>query len=151
MQIVYTPSAEKELAKFHLEQTQELEAVIRKNKYVFGDDTIEVTGSDIRDAARTFTSPSADRESLPITRFLLRTYATIGVLMVTGGLFYPNLKSILRGDPVQRGLLLGGLSLLLLTVFFGYYLQFRAQNYYRRLGRRHELELSHSGLEEDVE
>ena len=51
MKVIYTESAKQALEAFKERQAKELEENICSRKYVFGDNTVEITASDIKEAS----------------------------------------------------------------------------------------------------
>lgn len=125
MKIIYTDSANTELDSFQSQRKDELESFIKNKKYVFGDDVIEVTASDIREAGKYFKVVEFSRSKLPLTSILLKLYLFAGITMVLVGLFYPQLMEIIDQNPKQLTLVLGGIAMSLVSVFGNYYFRIR--------------------------
>lgn len=125
MKIVYTESALAELERFQEQRKEELKALLKNRKYVFGDDVLEITASDIRDAERHFKVSEISKSRLPITSMLFKLYMIMGVLMVFVGLFYPDLRQLIDRNPVQLALVLTGVMLSLVSFFGSYYFRIR--------------------------
>lgn len=125
MKIVYTESALIELEKFQEKRKEDLEAYLKNRKYVFGDDVLEITASDIRDAERSFKVSDFSRSKLPLANMVLKLYMIMGVMMVLIGLFYSNLRQLIEGNPIQLTLILGGVILSLVSFFGSYYFRMR--------------------------
>lgn len=140
MKILYTDSALSELEKFTMHRKEDLESLIKRQKYVFGDETIEITASDIRDAEKSFARSHKVERTLPLTKLLLRMYAILGVASILAAIFYQDLMEIIYGNPLQRVLLLGGFVLTLFSVVGGYLLRLRQS-------RRDELERRYQKFE----
>jgi hypothetical protein len=111
MKIIYTESGKQALEVFKLRQVQELEERIASRKYVFGDDVIEVTASDVKQA-------SEIRNTLPhafarrsAAQGLLYIYIIIGVLSAIVGLLYEQFLGLFHSQPIQLALVIGGLGL----------------------------------------
>jgi hypothetical protein len=111
MKIIYTESGKQALEVFKLRQVQELEERIASRKYVFGDDVIEVTAADVKQA-------SEIRNTLPhafarrsASQMLLSIYTIMGVLMAIVGLFYEQFLGLFYRNPIQLALVIGGLGL----------------------------------------
>lgn len=118
MKVIYTDSANDELLEFNRRREKELIKLIRKNKYVFGDEVLEITASDIREAEEYFTVKISDKSTKNLKlKLLLKLYLFIGVLMVTTGLFYNYLTEIVFQNSKQLVLVTGGVSLILLYIF----------------------------------
>lgn len=119
MKIVYTVSGQKAVEDYIDSQTKEflkkLEGEIVSNKYVLGDDTVEVTAADIKQAVKMLDKPSHS-SWLKIT---LKLYMVLGGATSLAGIFFEtflNTFSVLFNNPIQFILFLFGLVLF----FFGY-------------------------------
>ena len=103
MKIVYTESAEKELQSFLKKQQDTIEKVVHGHKYVYGDEVIEITASDIRDASRDIVVIESRRNYM--RELIIRVYFVIGALTLGYGLFREYLSNML--DNPIRTLLIG--------------------------------------------
>lgn len=121
MNIVYTESALIELEIFKEQRKQELESYIKRNKYVFGDDVLEITASDIRDANKYFKKKWIIRPKLPLTRMVLKIYLIAGVATMIFGLFYSEIIQLLNQNPKQLAIILAGFIISLISFFGNYY------------------------------
>tara|TARA_R100000365_G_C2715424_1_gene49531 strand:+ start:272 stop:727 length:456 start_codon:yes stop_codon:yes gene_type:complete len=150
MKIIYTESALVELERFQKRRKEELESLLKNRKYVFGDDVLEITASDIRDVERHFKVADLSKSKLPLTNMVLKLYMIMGVLMVLVGLFYPDLKQLLDRNPIQLALVLTGLGLSMASFFGSYYFRTK-ENRRAELERRYmEFESkSKSGSDQD--
>ena len=135
MKVTYSHSGDIELEKFLKRRKDELERILRRDKYVLGDEQLEITGSDILEAEREFRSLDRPRTTTRLNRLslLIRMYSLIGIAMLVAGFFYEDIRSILAGDPVQRALVVGGFTFTLISVVASYYVKERAK-------RRREME-----------
>lgn len=125
MKIVYTESALDELKRFQEQRKEELEALLKNRKYVFGDEVLEITASDIRNAERHFKVSDISKSRLPLTNMLFKLYMIAGILMVFVGLFYPDLLQFIDRNPIQLALILTGVMLSLVSFFGSYYFRIR--------------------------
>jgi hypothetical protein len=125
MKIIYTESALVELERFQEQRKEELEGLLKKRKYVFGDDVLEITASDIRDAERHFKMSDISKSRLPLTSMLFKLYMIMGILMVFVGIFYPDLRQLIDRNPLQLALVLTGVMLSLVSFFGSYYFRIR--------------------------
>jgi hypothetical protein len=148
MKVIYTESARNELDRFYQEQRERLEEVVRKRKFVFGDDQLEITASDIKEAVQAFTV--RDRSSYSLRRLhfasvLLRVYAVAGILLALGGIFYPYFVDLYRDNPPQFALVIAGVGTTLFSVLMMYVMRQRADRY-RRMAELEEMRFhsSHS-------
>lgn len=133
MKIIYTESALLELERFQKQKKEELESILKNKKYVFGDDVVEITASDIREVEKYFQVFDNSKSQMPFTYFIFKIYMGLGIIMLIIGLFYQYIN-MFNLDPIQRSLILVGASLSIISFFGNLYLRFR-QNL-----RRDELE-----------
>jgi hypothetical protein len=111
MKIVYTESGRQALEEFKEEKVRELEKEISPRKYVYGDETIEITANDVREGSDRIRLPYRFTSARPMTQLLLQIYILFGVLATFAGLFYRNLKYIASEDPTQIILVLSGVGI----------------------------------------
>ncbi|MEX0681371.1 MAG: hypothetical protein WD097_08320 [Balneolales bacterium] len=126
MKVIYTKSAQNELERFHSVKEKQLEDIIRREKYVLGDEVIEITAADIKKAERKFYVAESNFKK-PLTSMLLKAYSVLGLLMIIGGFFYNELKILFEGDPIQQMLVLSGLALSLASLIANYFLKLKRQ------------------------
>jgi hypothetical protein len=113
MKIVYTDAAKEELAKFRDAAQSHLEDVIAEKKFVYGDDTLEITASDIKQASSIFRAPPLQRMfGRYVTPRIMAvagpTYFVLGVLLIAGALLYPTIKALLATNGVYMPILIVG-------------------------------------------
>jgi undecaprenyl pyrophosphate phosphatase UppP len=111
MKIIYTESGRQALEVYKQQQVQELEERVASFKYVFGDDVIEITAADVKQATdvRNAFPRTLSRRSTAHT--ILISYIIMGLLMSIVGLFYEQLIDLFHRNPIQLALVLGGVSL----------------------------------------
>lgn len=104
--VVYTESGKREMEEALMHYRANLVRIIRREKFVPGDNTLEITASDVQRAVRGIrpysSRPFASRE------LVLRIYTILGILMAVAGLFYDQLRSLLLDDPFKIVLFLAG-------------------------------------------
>jgi hypothetical protein len=129
MRLNYTANAEAELQLFYERQRTKLEQVVRDRKYVFGDEQIEITASDIREASR-YIQPIASRRHLSraMRQMITRVYLVTGLASILLGLSYRHLRSLLfDSDPIQLTLVIAGIALVLSSVFMQFFFKMREE------------------------
>jgi len=117
MQLIYTESAIKEIEEYKKSKIHELEKIIISEKYVFGDDVIEITGSDIKKASSAHFKVSRSNPKWAATRTLLVVYAFMGFTLMLAGIFYDELLRLIE-RPIQFALVTSGIF----TSFVSYFL-----------------------------
>lgn len=115
MKHTYTESGRRAMDQFLQTKEKELEDVIVSRKYVFGDDLVEITASDVKEATERQGRPYSSLRSTFTMQAIFQLYIVIGGLTLMGGLFYPNLKDILDKNPIQLVLILCGAGLSLVS------------------------------------
>lgn len=129
MKVVYTKSAEREARLFEQRQRLALETLISERKRVFGDDIIEITASDIKDAAASIQVVRPSVRSRQMSELLSRAYILIGIAMVIGSFLYPQIKSMLLQDKNQAMLLFVGVIMTLIGALAGGWIKARNRRY----------------------
>ena len=125
MKTIYTESALHELENFNHRINNDLENIIKDKKYVFWDDTLEITASDIREAENHFEIRKSNKSLKTLTiRLLLKFYLFIGISMITFGIFYEELRAILI-DPTRAMYIISGCLLVFLYWFGLNYIKLR--------------------------
>ena len=118
--ITYTEAGKAELEKYLDERKRDLEQRVIEQKYIFGDDKIEITGGDIRYAADLKPQKILMPRRRPFVRYLLEIYFVFGLLLFMAGLFYTDLRylinDIIYGNPVQALLMLSGAILVIASL-----------------------------------
>lgn len=110
MKIIYTESGKLALESYKERRAKELEATIKQRKYVLGDDLIEITGSDVKEAQDDMGYSRVVLRRRSSIKFLLQVYFVIGLLMAFGGVFYEDIIYIFTHRPQQIALIVGGLA-----------------------------------------
>lgn len=124
--ITYTESGEREILNFIEEQKESFEDIILREKYVYGDEEIEVTGSDIlkiKQRVRLSYQPKRLKlSSLKLASFL---YLIIGIMTVIVGFVYQDFKDLLENNSEQAMIILVGVSISLIGGVLSIYMKIR--------------------------
>ena len=142
MKIQYTDAAKQELLAFQQRQQDILEQLISERKFVFGDETVEITASDIKEAAeyiKAFRPRVARYSSL---RSLSQVYVVLGAAIAFGGYFYPTFQTIFLENRVQAMAMATGFAMMALGGLAGYLYRARIRRY-DELERMKEMERMH--------
>lgn len=128
MKFIYTESANIELDRFQKKQKSVLEELVSQKKYAFGDDEIEITASDIREASERIRPIrlSSRRNTLPI-ELLSKLYTLMGAVLVVAGVYWSDLMNLLYNNPTQFMLILLGLTVFFLGIMMQMYIKIRSQ------------------------
>lgn len=132
MKVVYTESAEKELERFKELQVEMLEDLVKEEKYLFGDDEVEITASDIREAKnsiRILRRPDLQNRRNQMMILMTRLYAVMGLLTILIGLYYPQFTEMLESNPKQASLILTGVITSVISSLFHFYLKAKIERY----------------------
>ena len=112
--ITYTKTGTEQLELLKDDYVMLLEKEIRRRKYVPGDEFIEITASDLKQASQFIKIYLPRRTSmLKLASFM---YLVLGILMVLGGLFYNELRAAMLEDPTRAAIVLGGVMLSLISI-----------------------------------
>ncbi|MGC9458299.1 hypothetical protein [Vibrio genomosp. F10] len=127
MKVIYTESGSQALENYQSLRKRELEEFLQKEKYVFGDDFVEITATDIKNAEKEITYVKSNRRtSLPLTATLLKVYMFTGFVMVLVGVFYEQIMELIYGGATQQMVfILGGVVLSLVSGLAHYFIQKR--------------------------
>src|SRR5688572_15048718 len=93
MKVIYTEAAQQELLEFQEKQKRLLEELIAEKKYVYGDEALEVTASDIKESSERIRAYRPVARRLQAVRRLARLYVVIGASAMIGAVNYPLLKA----------------------------------------------------------
>jgi hypothetical protein len=123
--VIFTDSAKDRLVELHRDVDSMIEDYVREEKYVPGEDIIEITASDVDGIAKRVGIRSK-RNSLPMTRGLSVIYLVLGVMTSVAGLFYNQIQELVReGNQTQLLLLLGGSAMMVAGAGLYYVLRAR--------------------------
>jgi len=128
--INYSRPARMRLISAQREYKTKIEHLIRQQKYIPGEEEIEVTASDIERALRQLrivTTRSVDFRSL-----IIRLYLVTGVITVIVGLFYERAKTFvtfITANPIRLSLVAVGGMIIVVALLF-------RQIYEKKLYRR---------------
>jgi hypothetical protein len=143
MKVIYTESAKQELEAFQQRQVSQLEQIIRERKYVFGDEVLEVTASDIREAAEYIRPISRGyRRRLMTVSLVTQVYMFFGIILTLGGVAYPYLRDLNKQSLTQFTLIIAGVTITLASFFMALFYKLRAQRleeYERDVKKRESL------------
>lgn len=129
MKVIYTEAAEQEMMNFHQQQKEMLEKLVAEKKVVFGDDVLEITASDIKEASRNIRAlrPTSIRYSN--VQLLTKVYVALGVLMMIGAIYYPRITELFQENRTQGMLFLMGALMTLIGLLANYFYVLRKRRY----------------------
>jgi hypothetical protein len=127
MNIEYTESGKQELNNALENKKIEIEQRIMEMKYVYGDEKVEITASDIRMALENNTRVYYIAKKRSLTKMLITLYGIIGLLSIIVGIFYKEIIQISFTNPIQLAILLIGVVLSLISVIYSIYQKEREQ------------------------
>lgn len=112
-----TEAAKSRLASHLNRLGNEITEAASRSSFIPGEDSVEVTASDVERVAREVRVRPRDRSELRTLVYM--TYAVVGALGTIGGLFYDRIKTVLEASPPQAVItissaLIGVMSLLML-------------------------------------
>jgi hypothetical protein len=124
--IVLTDAAHDRLDKLYAKLRLDIEKELRERLYVPGDDTVEVTASDVDELAHRLkvVFPTREYYGRSSIRLLPRVYLAMGIITFLAGLFYPYLES-LRDNPTQAALVVTGLLMSVASILMFQWLKQR--------------------------
>jgi hypothetical protein len=113
MKITYTEAAQIELKAFHDRQQKLLEELIADKKVVLGDDTLEVTASDIKEESQNIiTKRNISKSRYLRIQLITTTYIILGSFMIFFSLFFFEILHFFERNPTQAMIFLIGVSMI---------------------------------------
>lgn len=116
MKVIYTNSAEEELEKFQKEQQEQLEKIISDKKLVYGDDILEITATDIKEAKNNLKISTVYTRRNNRIYLISRLYVTFGLSITLTGFLYPLLKEMLLVHREQAVMLMMGIIMTVIGI-----------------------------------
>lgn len=129
MKVIYTEAAEQEILNFHQQQKELLESLIAEKKVVFGDDVLEITASDIKEASRKIRAFRPMNIRYNNIQVLTKVYVFLGALMMVGAIFYPRISELFQENRTQAMIFLMGALMALIGIFANYFYVLRKRRY----------------------
>lgn len=129
MKVIYTEAAEQEMLNFHQQQKELLESLIAEKKVVFGDDVLEITASDIKEASRKIRAFRPTNIRYNNIQVLTKVYVFLGALMMVGAIFYPRISELFQENRTQAMIFLMGALMALIGIFANYFYVLRKRRY----------------------
>jgi hypothetical protein len=117
------------MRKFHEQQKEVLEKLVEEKKFVFGDDVLEITASDIKEASRNIRAirPTSIRYSN--VQLLTKVYVALGILMMVGAIYYPRISELFEENRSQAMLFMMGALIALIGLLANYFYLLRKRRY----------------------
>ena len=113
-EVVYTKAAEEKMEEAVDRYQRMLERFVRDEKFVPGDEVLEITASDVQRASRQvrlISSRGSTQENI------LKLYASFGAIIALIGLFYETFQRLLTDSPIKLALVSSGLIVSLTSAF----------------------------------
>lgn len=130
MKAIYTDAAKLELQAFQARQQEMLESLIAERKLVLGDDVLEITASDIKGASERIQVYRPTFRRNQSTELVTRAYVVIGIAMMVGSFFYPQLMEIYASNKTQALIFFMGATMAAIGWLFNYWIQSRRKRMY---------------------
>ncbi|MEJ1381356.1 MAG: hypothetical protein RPT95_10380 [Candidatus Sedimenticola sp. (ex Thyasira tokunagai)] len=124
--IRYTEPALESVEKAQKKYKEELESIVRDQKYIPGEEFVEITASDIDRATRQvnfFSKRKSDVRGL-----VLEVYMVLGIVTVVLGLFYEQIRFMMQNNPTQFMLVVAGATMIAVSAISRWYFN-RRQKY----------------------
>lgn len=129
MKVIYTEAAEQEMLNFHQQQKEMLEKLVAEKKVVFGDDVLEITASDIKEASKNIRALRPTNIRYSNVQLLTKVYVSLGVLMMVGAIYYPRIAELFQENRTQGMLFLMGALMTLIGLLANYFYVLRKRRY----------------------
>lgn len=143
MKVIYTDAAQLELIEFQRRQKSLLEELVSERKVVYGDDVLEVTASDIKEAAHRIQPIRSTMRRYQSSELVTRAYVVMGVTMMVGAFFYPQIQEILEKNKTQAFIFFTGASITAMGWLFGSWLKLRQRRFAEQIDKFNFIESSH--------
>lgn len=125
MKAIYTDAAKQALESFRDRQQRLLEDLVSERKLVLGDEILEITASDIKAASERIQIYRPIQRRSQLTEIVTRAYIVIGISMMAGAFFYPQLIEIYYANKSQALLFLMGAFMAAVGWVYSFYVQSR--------------------------
>lgn len=147
MKVIYTDAASRELREFQSRQKTLIERLVSDRKVIFGDDVLEITASDIKDAEQRIQAIRPSNRRYQSSLLVTRVYVVVGLGMMVGAFFYPQIQNIFEHNRVQALVFAMGGTIAAMGVVFGYVFRQRRQRFEEQLFKLQLLESSQFAAE----
>lgn len=129
MKVIYTEAAEQEMLIFQQQQKEILESLVAERKIIFGDDVLEITASDIKEASRKVRMfrPTNIRHSS--VQILTKIYVVLGALMMISAILYPRISDLFYENRMQAMIFLLGAIIAVIGLLANYFYVLRRKRY----------------------
>jgi hypothetical protein len=124
--IRYTDPALESIEKAQKKYKEELESIIRDQKYIPGEEFVEITASDIERATRQVIFVSKRKSDF--RGLILEVYMVLGIFTVVLGLFYEQIRHMMENNPTQFMLVIAGATMIAVSALSRWYFN-RRQKY----------------------
>jgi len=124
--IRYTDPAQAAIERAQSKYREELGSIIRDQKYVPGEDFVEITAADIERATNQVRFVSKRKSE--VRELILEVYMLLGVFTVVLGLFYEQIRFMMQNNPTQFMLVVTGASMIAVSALSRWYFK-RRQKY----------------------
>ena len=125
MKAIYTDAAKLELEAFQARQQEMMEGLVAERKLVLGDEILEITASDIKAASERIQVYRPTLLRTQSTELVTRAYIVIGIAMMVGSFFYPQLAEIYASNKTQALIFFMGAAMASVGWLFSYWIQAR--------------------------
>lgn len=139
-EIIYTSSGEKRMAKLYDDLHLDVEKYFRENKYVPGDEFIEITAADVEEISKKITIAKTYKSNFS-SFIIIYFYCVLGFVLILYGIFYDEITTLILGDPRRLVFILGGIFMVLLGLISLFLLKIRQNR-----SKIQEIEIIHRKL-----
>lgn len=129
MKVIYTEAAEQEILNFQQQQKAMLESIVSERKVVFGDEVLEITASDIKEASRKIQIFRPTNIRYSNVQVITKVYVVLGTLMMISAIFYPKISELFYENRTQAMIFLMGGVMTVIGVLANYFYALRRRRY----------------------
>ena len=121
--LLYTDSANERMDVLFHDLRKDIERYFIDRKYVYGDETVEVTSSDVEELSKRIIINKPNKKSS--IKLILMTYSFLGILITLTGLFYEDISFIINSDNKFRfTMIVTGIMLTLFSYVY-YFIRYK--------------------------
>lgn len=139
--VIYTESAKEKLKNLHVSLDERFEDYFQNEKYVPGDDFIEITASDVLILESRIRIAKERKTTNYSARLLLQLYFILGVLALIVGLYYEKFQAIISGDKDRIILIASGAMLIIVSSLLNYYVRLKEKREDEMVVRKRDIDI----------
>lgn len=121
LKYIYTEEARKLLPLYQDIFKKKLEEYVKRDKYTFGDEVVEITGSDVERVLKRISTrldiELISRKKYEFLQYLAYIYLLLGVVGIAVGFFFDSIINIIHIQPQRIAIMVIGVFMLLISSY----------------------------------